>query len=102
MSMDNVRSATFENRWQSVVHAVIESRLFAQVVHFYSGLLQQTIEVATQPTRIRNDYGLVTLAVQPPYNLNPSAPGPTRGKHWNDMTAPALLHDAIWGECAEP
>jgi hypothetical protein len=91
--MDNIRPALFENGWQSAVHAVIKSWPFAQVVHFNPGLLQQTIEVATQPTRVRNDYGLITLTVQPPYDMNGYTLGATRAQHWNDMDDSDLLHD---------
>src|SRR5216683_1900097 len=77
MSMDNVRLALFENRWQSVVHAVIESRPFAQVPHFYPSLLKQTVQVATQTARERNDCWFKTLTVQSPHDMNRHALGAT-------------------------
>src|SRR5258708_7525427 len=78
MSMDNVRPALLENRWQSVVHAVIESRPFAQVPHFYSSLLKQTVQVATQTARERNDCRFKTLPVQPSHDMHRYALGATR------------------------
>src|SRR6266581_2428815 len=77
MSVDNVRPALFENRWQSIVHAVIESRPLAQVVHFYPSLLQQTVEVATQPARERNDCWFKALTVQTFHDMNRHALGAT-------------------------
>jgi hypothetical protein len=93
MSVDNIRPTFFENRWQSVVHAVIESGPLAQIAYFYPGILEQTIEVATQPASIRNHYRLVTLAVQSPRDMNRYALGAPRAQHRNNMNDPNLLHD---------
>src|SRR6266567_1419128 len=96
MSMDNVRPAFFENRWQSVVHAVIESRPFAQVPHFYPILLKQAVQIATQPTCVRNDCWLITLTVQSPHDMNRYALGTTGAEHRNDMDHFDLLHGLSW------
>src|SRR5260370_33095047 len=93
MSVDNVRPALFENRWQSIVHAVIESRVFAQISDFYASLFQQTIEVATQPARERNDCWFKALTVQTFHDMNRHALGATGAQHRNDMDDFNLLHD---------
>src|SRR6266581_2059916 len=93
MSMDNVRPAFFENRWQSVVHAVIKSGLFPQVQNFNASIFQQTIEVATQTARERNDCRFKTLPVQPSHDMNRHTLGATGAQHWNYMHDSDLLHD---------
>ena len=90
--MNNVRSAPFENRWQPVVHAVVESRPFAQIVHFDLSFLQQPVEIATQTARVRNDYWLITLAVQAHNDVNRYTLGTTGAQHRNDMDYFNLLH----------
>ncbi len=70
---------------QSGVHAVIESRLFAQVSNFYPSLLQQTVEVTSQPSCERNNYGFISLAVQSSHDMNRHALGATGAERRNDM-----------------
>src|SRR5260370_15064074 len=93
MSVDNVRPALFENKWQSVVHAVIESGPFAQVPHFYPSLLKQTVQVATQTARERNDRWFKTLTVQSPHDMNRHTLSATGAYHRHNMDHFDLLHD---------
>jgi hypothetical protein len=77
VSVDNVRPALSENRGQSVVHAVIESRPFAKVSDLYASLVQQTVEVTTQSASERNDSWFITLTVQASRDMNCHALGTT-------------------------
>src|SRR5882672_9154788 len=90
--MDNFRPIFPENTMQSGVHAVIESRPFAQVSNLYPSLIQQTVEVASQPPRERNDCCFIPLTVQSFHDMNRDALGATGAEHWNDMDHFDLFH----------
>jgi len=93
MGVNNIRLAVSENRMQSGVHAVIESRPFAQVPNFYACFLQQTVEVAPQPPRERNYYWIISLAVQPSHDMNRHALGAAGAEHRDDMDYFYFVHD---------
>jgi len=69
MSMDNVRIKLIQDGWQSVVHAVIESRSFSQIADFYAGIFQQIIQFATQTARERNDRWFIMPTIQPSHDM---------------------------------
>jgi len=75
MSVHNIRSVFSESSMYSRVHAVIESRSFAQVSNFYPSLVQQMIEVAFQPTGVGNDDRFIALTIQSSYDMNRHALG---------------------------
>jgi len=93
VGVNNIRLAVSENRMQSGVYAVVESRAFAQVSNFYASLLQQTVEVASQPPRERNYYWFISLAVQPSHDMNRYALGAAGAEHRDDMDYSYFVHD---------
>src|ERR1700730_13203498 len=95
MGVDDIRLALSENRMLPGVHAVIKSRAYAQISNFYASLLQQTVEVAFQPSCERNDYRFIPLTVQSSYDMDRHALGTTRAQHRNDMDYLDLIHVSL-------
>src|SRR6266404_2212730 len=92
MGVNNVGLVVFENRVQSGVNAVIESRMFAQVSNFNAGLIEQTVEVASEALGERNDNWFIPLAVQSSNDMDRHALGSARAQHRNDMDYLDLVH----------
>ena len=92
MSVDNIWPAFSESSMYSRIHAVIESRAFAQVSNFYPSLVQQTIQVAFQPTGVGNDDRFIALTVQSSHDMNCHALGAAGAQHRNDMNHFDFIH----------
>ena len=93
MGVNNIRTAGSENTMQPGVHAVIESRMFAQVSDFHSSLFQQPVELALQPAAKRDDHWLKRLTVQSRHDVNRHALRAARAQHRNNMEHFNFLHD---------
>ena len=92
MSVDNIWPAFSESSMYSRIHAVIESRAFAQVSNFYPSLVQQTIQVAFQPIGVGNDDRFIALTVQSSHDMNRYALGAAGAQHRNDMNHFNFVH----------
>jgi hypothetical protein len=76
----------------SRVHTVVESRPFAQISNFYPRLIQQTMEVAFQSPRERDECWFITLPVQSPDDMNRNALGAAGAQHRNDLDHFNFVH----------
>ena len=92
MSVDNIWPVLSESSMYSRIHAVIESRAFAEVSNFYPSLVQQTIEVACQSASVGNDGWFITLTVQSLYDMNRHALGAAGAQHRNEMNYFDFVH----------
>jgi hypothetical protein len=73
MSVDNIWPVFSESSMYSRIHAVVESRTFAQISNFHPSLVQQTIQVAFQATGVGNDHRFIALTVQSSHDMNRNA-----------------------------